>query len=275
MLKIIAAVSLNGIIGKNNKLPWHSSEDLNFFKKMTNNSIVVMGKNTFNSLHDCLPNRKNIVITSSNINNPNIECFPSIQKCLEQNLCHNKDIWFIGGASIYEEVLNPIYNVEEIYLSIIPINVDPTNAVKFPWINPVNFMLQHSFYLKNKILALKYVKNTTNSVEQNYYFDKDNNKKWFINVNNKTLLHRKNDLPAVEYANGTKEWYLNGKLHRENDKPAIEYSNGTKYWYLNGKLHRENDLPTIECINGHKEWWLNGLCHRDNDKPAIEYSDGD
>jgi hypothetical protein len=57
-------------------------------------------------------------------------------------------------------------------------------------------------------------------------------------------------------SDGTKYWYLNGKLHR-TDGPAIERSNGTKYWYLNGKLHR-TDGPAIERSNGTKSWWLNG-----------------
>jgi hypothetical protein len=58
------------------------------------------------------------------------------------------------------------------------------------------------------------------------------------------------------YTNGTKSWYLNGKLHRENG-PAVEDSNGNKYWWLNGQLHRE-DGPAVEYSNGDKEWWLNG-----------------
>ena len=56
--------------------------------------------------------------------------------------------------------------------------------------------------------------------------------------------------------NGTKEWYLNGKIHRE-DGPAAEYADGTKKWWLNGKLHRE-DGPAAEYPDGSKEWWLNG-----------------
>ncbi len=45
-------------------------------------------------------------------------------------------------------------------------------------------------------------------------------------------------------------------LHRE-DGPAIEWANGTKYWYLNDQLHRE-DGPAIEYVGGSKEWYLNG-----------------
>jgi hypothetical protein len=70
---------------------------------------------------------------------------------------------------------------------------------------------------------------------------------------------------------GTKKWYLNGKLHRE-DGPACEYSNGDKEWCLNGELHRE-DGPAVELGNGNKTWWLNGKRHRE-EGPAIEYPNG-
>jgi hypothetical protein len=58
------------------------------------------------------------------------------------------------------------------------------------------------------------------------------------------------------HTNGTKSWYLEGKLHRE-DGPAIEYYNGTKFWYLNDKRHRE-DGTAIERSNGDKSWYLDG-----------------
>jgi len=48
-------------------------------------------------------------------------------------------------------------------------------------------------------------------------------------------------------------------LHRE-DGAAIECSNGSKAWYLNGKLHRE-DGPAVECNDGDKSWYLNGVYH--------------
>jgi antitoxin component YwqK of YwqJK toxin-antitoxin module len=83
-------------------------------------------------------------------------------------------------------------------------------------------------------------------------------------------LHRE-DGPAFEHPDGTKEWYLNGECHREGG-PAAELSDGTKYWYLNGKLHRE-DGPAIEYSDGDKFWYLNGELHRE-DGPAVEYPSG-
>lgn len=69
------------------------------------------------------------------------------------------------------------------------------------------------------------------------------------------IFHREGG-PAIEYANGTKEWYQNGKLHRE-DGHAIEWMDGTKQWWLNGKLHRESG-PAVEWANGDREWWIEG-----------------
>ena len=46
--------------------------------------------------------------------------------------------------------------------------------------------------------------------------------------------------------------YMNGVLHSFNDLPAIEYLNGDKEWYRNGEIHRDNDLPAKEYANGHK-----------------------
>ena len=72
-------------------------------------------------------------------------------------------------------------------------------------------------------------------------------------------LHRENG-PAVEYAYGHKEWWLNDKLHRK-DGPAIEYADGEKQWYLNGKLHRE-DGPAIDYADGDKCWYLNDRLYK-------------
>jgi hypothetical protein len=83
-------------------------------------------------------------------------------------------------------------------------------------------------------------------------------------------LHR-TDGPAIEWANGSKEWYVNGKIHRD-DGPTRELANGHKEWWANGQLHR-TDGPAIEGYDGDKEWYVDGKLHR-IDGPAIEESDG-
>lgn len=82
--------------------------------------------------------------------------------------------------------------------------------------------------------------------------DKYGNRFWY---NEKGLYHRI-DGPACEYYDGSKEWYINGKLHRTNG-PACEYVDGGRWWWLNGERHRE-DGPAMEYRNGNKEWYVNG-----------------
>jgi hypothetical protein len=73
--------------------------------------------------------------------------------------------------------------------------------------------------------------------------------------NSEGLLHRE-DGPAVEYANGTRMWYLNNQRHRE-DGPAVEWVSGTRMWCRNGQLHRESG-PAVEWADGRRAWHLNG-----------------
>ncbi|NVM34060.1 MAG: hypothetical protein HWN81_00595 [Candidatus Lokiarchaeota archaeon] len=68
-------------------------------------------------------------------------------------------------------------------------------------------------------------------------------------------LHRL-DGPAVEFADGDKYWYVEGKRHRL-DGPAVEWADGDKEWYVEDKLHRL-DGPAIECADGDKYWCING-----------------
>ena len=71
--------------------------------------------------------------------------------------------------------------------------------------------------------------------------------------NEKNQLHRL-DGPAIEDANGSKSWWVNGNPHRL-DGPAFERSDGYKAWWVEGKLHRL-DGPAIEGANGDKEWFV-------------------
>ena len=77
--------------------------------------------------------------------------------------------------------------------------------------------------------------------------------------NKERQLHRL-DGPAVEYNDGSKEWYQNGNLHRL-DGPARENSNGHKAWYQNGELHRL-DGPAREWSDGTREWWIEGKYYK-------------
>ena len=83
----------------------------------------------------------------------------------------------------------------------------------------------------------------------------------------KSKVTSDNEPKCTTYADGTKRWYLDGKLHRV-DGPAIEWADGTKKWYLDGKLHRVGG-PAIEWADGDKEWWLNGV-RQEEPQRAVE-----
>ena len=76
---------------------------------------------------------------------------------------------------------------------------------------------------------------------------------------------------CIQWINGSKCWYRNGRLHRE-DGPALIFINGDKYWRHSGRWHIK-DGHAVEYANGDKLYYLNGKRHR-TDGPAIEYADG-
>ncbi len=105
---IIAAVTKNGVIGAKGKLPWKSSEEMEFFKNTTTGFPVIMGRKTFQSLSKPLENRTNIVISkslkTSNINGALV--FGSLNSAL--SYCEKKrfpKVFIIGGEQIFAEAM--------------------------------------------------------------------------------------------------------------------------------------------------------------------------
>lgn len=135
MIGMIAAVTSNGVIGVENKLPFNYPEDLKHFKKITNHSTVIMGRKTFESIGKALPNRRNIVISKKIFQLDNIEMCKSIDEAIKLSIRDN-NVWFIGGASIYEAGMK---YANKIILTITPDIELRTPSIKFPWINPTHF----------------------------------------------------------------------------------------------------------------------------------------
>lgn len=108
---IIVAIDENNAIGYKNNLLCHLPDDLKRFKKITTGNTIVMGKNTFLSLpKGALPNRKNIVLTSSDKCYKNCIMAKSIKDAI--NHCQNEEhVFFIGGASVYKESFQLVNNL--------------------------------------------------------------------------------------------------------------------------------------------------------------------
>ena len=128
---IIAAIGKNRELGKDNGLIWHLPNDLKFFKEVTNHHAIIMGRKTFESLPRMLPNRKHIVLTSSE-NLPNeVEVYKELKQILESYRDSQEEIFIIGGASIYSQFLE---HSDKMYLT--EIDAEDKNAdVFFPEFN--------------------------------------------------------------------------------------------------------------------------------------------
>jgi len=85
-------------------------------------------------------------------------------------------------------------------------------------------------------------------------------------------FHSYNDEPAIEYVDGSKEWYKHGKFHRDNGYATINKYK-TKKYYRDGLLHRDGG-PAIKMESGTQYWYKNGLLHRE-DGAASCYGSGD
>ena len=107
MINIIVAIGVNNLIGKNNDLPWHYKEDLQYFKEVTMNKTVIMGEQTFysivNRIGKPLPKRKSIVATFDlDFKYDGVEVTHDLIRFLELNKESQEEIFVIGGMQIYK-----------------------------------------------------------------------------------------------------------------------------------------------------------------------------
>ena len=117
-IHLIWAQDYSGGIGKNGQLPWHITEDLKNFKKITLNSTIVMGRKTWDSLpFKPLPNRRNIVLSSNKIKD--VEVYHNIKECIK-TLKKKKlsKIFIIGGSTLYKLFFNYATHLHITYIDI-------------------------------------------------------------------------------------------------------------------------------------------------------------
>ena len=98
----LVAVSNNSVIGKNNDLPWKLKRDLQHFKNYTTGKTIVMGRKTYESIGRPLPNRRNIIISSTIKGIDGAEVFSSLEAALEA-LKHEDEIIITGGSYLFND----------------------------------------------------------------------------------------------------------------------------------------------------------------------------
>lgn len=111
-ISVVVAVSQNGVIGKNNDLPWRIPRDLRRFRDITKDNIVLMGRKTFESLKEIpLPDRLNFVVTTKKYPwKEGLVTLSSLETAINTAVYAaqwfgKREIFVIGGAQIYNETL--------------------------------------------------------------------------------------------------------------------------------------------------------------------------
>lgn len=134
MISLIAAIGKNNELGKGNTLLWHMPADMKYFRETTLLHPVVMGRKTFESIGRPLPNRRNIVITRDlNYKKEGVEIVHSLNEALDLFPDQKEEIFMIGGAEIYRQVM-PI--ADKLYITHIKAEDKNADAF-FPEIIPV------------------------------------------------------------------------------------------------------------------------------------------
>ena len=117
-IALIAALTPQRVIGKNNQLPWHLPNDLKRFHRLTQNKTVIMGRKTYESIGHALPHRQNIIVTrNKNYNAPACEIVSSLEEAIKKS--HAEEIMIIGGESLYQQAL-PL--ADTLYLTYVETN---------------------------------------------------------------------------------------------------------------------------------------------------------
>jgi dihydrofolate reductase len=104
-LTLIVARARNGVIGRDNQLPWHLPEDLAFFKRTTMGAPIIMGRKTHESIGRPLPGRRNIVVTrNASLRFAGCETVTSMREALELAAAGGAaQAFLIGGTELYKE----------------------------------------------------------------------------------------------------------------------------------------------------------------------------
>ena len=126
-LSLIVAVAHNGVIGRDNDLPWHLPADLQFFKRTTSGHTIILGRKNYESIGRPLPNRTNIVITrDKNYKAEGCLVAHSLDEAI--SLAGNdNEIFIIGGAQVYAQALD---RVERMYIT--EVDTEAEGDVLFP-----------------------------------------------------------------------------------------------------------------------------------------------
>lgn len=178
-LAAIAACSIDRVVGNQGQIPWHSPRDLSFFKKVTENSILIMGRKTLESLPGLLPKRIHIVVTSHTADlvkgnwyqtqlakRGDTELFEKVKivnsteealTLADQILLARPNlqpyVYIAGGGQIYQQMLP---KCSLVYLTLVTPPQKPTGDAYFPELEPSEWRLWSRQSLRDSDIGLEF-----------------------------------------------------------------------------------------------------------------------
>ena len=148
MLNLIVAKAKDNAIGKNGKIPWNIPEELQYFKEITVNSVVIMGRKTYESIGHPLSQRINIVISNTKkYSGENLYIVSSLNDALELANRYDKEVFIIGGERLYKETMDI---VDRMYITEVFIDVKEADTF-FPAIDNSKYDIDYGKILGNEI----------------------------------------------------------------------------------------------------------------------------
>lgn len=113
---LIAAMTENRIIGKDNALPWHISKESKHFRRLTTGGTMIMGRRTYDSIGKPLPNRRNIVVSRTMSPTYGVDVCDSLENAVLLAESFGGEIFCMGGAELYRQTLNI---ADKLYISYV------------------------------------------------------------------------------------------------------------------------------------------------------------
>lgn len=120
IVSLVAAMAENRVIGHDGNLPWRLPRDMRRFQRLTTGHAVIMGRKTYDSVGQPLPNRRNLVVTRNpDYRPPGVQVFPNLDDALLA--ADAGEVFVAGGAEIYRLALP---RAVRLYLTVVHAVVD-------------------------------------------------------------------------------------------------------------------------------------------------------
>jgi len=141
IVSLVVAMAENHVIGRAGGLPWHLPKDLQFFKRLTLDHTVIMGRKTFEEIKQPLANRRNVVISRDAAFQPRgVTVVPSLEEALALGATE-EEVFVLGGGEIFRLALP---RADRLYLTLVHAKVEGDTC--FPPFDLATWALDHEEY---------------------------------------------------------------------------------------------------------------------------------